>query len=111
MYTNYTFELSITNGWWKLAPALAAGNCVVLTNTSFYHDYDGAIGDFLPRCCKRGYGYGLEAGKPLASSKNKEIIFTGETTTGRLIMQYVTKPYSNNFELGGKSQNISSKML
>ncbi len=78
---------------WKLAPALAAGNCVVLkpaeqTPASIMLLME-LIGDLLPPGVVNVVsGFGLEAGKPLASSKRiKKIAFTGETTTGRLIMQ------------------------
>ena len=77
---------------WKLAPALAAGNCVVLkpaeqTPASIMVMME-MIGDLLPKgVVNIVSGFGLEAGKPLASSKRiKKIAFTGETTTGRLIM-------------------------
>jgi aldehyde dehydrogenase len=53
-------------------------------------------------------GYGIEAGKPLASSKRvAKVAFTGETTTGRLIMQYASENLIPvTLELGGKSPNI-----
>ena len=98
---------------WKLAPALAAGNCVVLkpaeqTPASIMVLIE-LIGDLLPAgVLNIVNGYGLEAGKPLASSKRiAKIAFTGETCTGRLIMQYAAEnlvPVS--LELGGKSPNI-----
>ena len=98
---------------WKLAPALAAGNCVVLkpaeqTPASIMVLIE-LIGDLLPAgVLNIVNGYGLEAGKPLASSKRiAKIAFTGETSTGRLIMQYAAEnlvPVS--LELGGKSPNI-----
>ncbi len=67
------------------------------------------IGDLLPAGVVNVVsGYGLEAGKPLASSKRiKKIAFTGETTTGRLIMQYASQNLIPiTLELGGKSPNI-----
>ena len=77
---------------WKLAPALAAGNCVVLkpaeqTPASILLLME-LIGDLIPPGVVNVVsGFGLEAGKPLASSKRiRKIAFTGETTTGRLIM-------------------------
>ncbi len=98
---------------WKLAPALAAGNAVVLkpaeqTPTSILVLVE-LIADLLPAGVLNVVnGFGVEAGKPLASSNRiRKIAFTGETTTGRLILQYA----SNNIipstvELGGKSPNI-----
>ncbi|WP_332766826.1 aldehyde dehydrogenase [Phenylobacterium sp.] len=98
---------------WKLAPALAAGNCVVLkpaeqTPASILLWAD-LIGDLLPPgTLNIVNGYGLEAGKPLASSPRiAKIAFTGETTTGRLIMQYASQNLIPvTLELGGKSPNI-----
>ena len=79
---------------WKLAPALAAGNAVVLkpaeqTPASILY-LMSLIGDLLPAGVLNVVnGFGVEAGKPLASSNRiAKIAFTGETTTGRLIMQY-----------------------
>src|SRR6202051_3754260 len=53
-------------------------------------------------------GFGLEAGKPLASSNRiAKIAFTGETTTGRLLLQYASHNLIPvTLELGGKSPNI-----
>ncbi len=98
---------------WKLAPALAAGNCVVLkpaeqTPGSICVLLD-LIGDILPAgVINVVQGYGLEAGKPLASSSRvAKVAFTGETTTGRLIMQYASQNLIPvTLELGGKSPNI-----
>ena len=98
---------------WKLAPALAAGNCVVLkpaeqTPGSICVLLD-LIGDILPAgVINVVHGYGLEAGKPLASSSRvAKVAFTGETTTGRLIMQYASQNLIPvTLELGGKSPNI-----
>jgi len=98
---------------WKLAPALAAGNCVVIkpaeqTPASILVLME-LIGDLLPPGVLNVVsGFGLEAGKPLASSKRiKKIAFTGETTTGRLIMQYASQNLIPiTLELGGKSPNI-----
>merc|ERR1739841_502910 len=98
---------------WKLAPALAAGNCVVLkpaeqTPASIMLLME-LIGDLLPKGVVNVVsGYGLEAGKPLASSKRvAKVAFTGETTTGRLIMQYAAQNIIPiTLELGGKSPNI-----
>ena len=101
---------------WKLAPALAAGNCVVLkpaeqTPASIMVWID-LIGDLLPPgVLNIVNGFGLEAGKPLASSPRiAKIAFTGETTTGRLIMQYASQNLIPvTLELGGKSPNIFFK--
>ena len=98
---------------WKLAPALAAGNCVVLkpaeqTPASILV-WAELIGDLLPPgVLNIVSGFGLEAGKPLASSPRiAKIAFTGETTTGRLIMQYASQNLIPvTLELGGKSPNI-----
>ncbi len=101
---------------WKLAPAIAAGNCVVLkpaeqTPASIMVWID-LIGDLLPPgVLNIVNGFGLEAGKPLASSPRiAKIAFTGETTTGRLIMQYASQNLIPvTLELGGKSPNIFFK--
>ena len=101
---------------WKLAPALAAGNCVVLkpaeqTPMSILVLME-LIQDLLPPgVVNIVNGFGLEAGKPLASSKRiNKIAFTGETTTGRLIMQYASQNIIPvTLELGGKSPNIFFK--
>jgi aldehyde dehydrogenase len=98
---------------WKLAPALAAGNCVVLkpaeqTPASILVLME-LIGDLLPPGVLNVVnGFGLEAGKPLASSPRiAKIAFTGETGTGRLIMQYASQNLIPvTLELGGKSPNI-----
>ena len=98
---------------WKLAPALAAGNCVVLkpaeqTPASIMVFAD-LIADILPPgVLNIVNGFGLEAGKPLASNPRiAKIAFTGETTTGRLIMQYAAENLIPvTLELGGKSPNI-----
>lgn len=98
---------------WKLAPALAAGNCVVLkpaeqTPASILVLME-LVGDLLPPGVVNVVnGYGLEAGKPLASSKRvAKVAFTGETGTGRLVMQYASENLIPvTLELGGKSPNI-----
>ncbi|MDQ1106416.1 aldehyde dehydrogenase [Nocardioides zeae] len=98
---------------WKLAPALAAGNAVVLkpaeqTPWSILKLFE-VIGDLLPKgVVNIVNGFGVEAGKPLASSSRiAKIAFTGETTTGRLIMQYASQNIIPvTLELGGKSPNI-----
>ncbi len=98
---------------WKLAPALAAGNAVVLkpaeqTPASILLLME-LIADLLPPGVLNVVnGFGVEAGKPLASSKRiRKIAFTGETTTGRLISQYASQNLIPvTLELGGKSPNI-----
>jgi aldehyde dehydrogenase len=98
---------------WKMAPALAAGNCIVLkpaeqTPASIMVFLE-LVEDLLPPGVLNVVnGYGLEAGKPLASSSRiAKIAFTGETTTGRLIMQYASQNIIPvTLELGGKSPNI-----
>ena len=94
---------------WKLAPALAAGNAVVLkpaeqTPASILYLFS-LIGDLLPPgVVNIVNGFGVEAGKPLASSNRiAKIAFTGETTTGRLIMQYASQNLIPvTLELGGR---------
>jgi aldehyde dehydrogenase len=98
---------------WKIAPALAAGNCIVLkpaeqTPMSIMVLMD-VLGDILPAGVLNVVnGFGVEAGKPLAQNKRiAKIAFTGETTTGRLIMQYASENIIPvTLELGGKSPNI-----
>src|SRR3954452_7799534 len=98
---------------WKLAPALAAGNCVILkpaeqTPMAIMVLMD-LIGDLLPAGVLNVVnGFGVEAGKPLAQNRRiAKIAFTGETTTGRLIMQYAAENIIPvTLELGGKSPNI-----
>ncbi|MDT5078983.1 MAG: aldehyde dehydrogenase, partial [Mycobacterium sp.] len=107
------WNFPILMGVWKLAPALAAGNCVVLkpaeqTPASILY-LMSVIGDLLPAGVLNVVnGFGVEAGKPLASSNRiAKIAFTGETTTGRLIMQYASQNLIPvTLELGGKSPNI-----
>ncbi|WP_405532494.1 aldehyde dehydrogenase [Streptomyces avidinii] len=98
---------------WKLAPALAAGNTVVLKPAEqtpvSVHYWLSLVADLLPPgVVNIVNGFGEEAGKPLASSPRvAKIAFTGETATGRLIMQYAAehlKPVT--LELGGKSPNL-----
>jgi len=98
---------------WKLAPALAAGNCVVIkpaeqTPVSIMAFME-LVADILPSgVVNVVQGFGVEAGKPLASSNRiAKIAFTGETTTGRLIMGYASENIIPvTLELGGKSPNI-----
>ena len=98
---------------WKLAPALAAGNAVVLKpaeqTPASINILWSLISDLLPPgVLNVVQGFGVEAGKPLASSNRiAKIAFTGETTTGRLIMQYASQNLIKvSLELGGKSPNI-----
>jgi aldehyde dehydrogenase len=98
---------------WKLSAALAAGNCVVLkpaeqTPISVLFLIE-IISDLIPKgVINVVNGYGIEAGKPLATHRAiKKIAFTGETTTGRLILQYASENIIPvTLELGGKSPNI-----
>ena len=100
-------------GAWKIAPALAAGNCIVIKPAS-QTPYSlavlmGLIGELLPPgVLNMVTGSGSEVGKPLASSPRiAKVGFTGETTTGRLIMQYASENLNPvTLELGGKSPNI-----
>ncbi|WP_024758038.1 acetaldehyde dehydrogenase ExaC [Streptomyces exfoliatus] len=98
---------------WKLAPALAAGNAVILKpaeqTPASVHFWLSLVADLLPPgVLNIVNGFGEEAGKPLAySPRVAKIAFTGETSTGRLIMGYAAehlKPVT--LELGGKSPNI-----
>ncbi|MCX5107380.1 aldehyde dehydrogenase family protein [Streptomyces sp. NBC_00378] len=98
---------------WKLAPALAAGNSVVLKpaeqTPASIHVWLKLVADLLPPgVVNIVNGFGTEAGKPLASSPRvAKVAFTGETTTGRLIMQYASENLRPvTLELGGKSPNI-----
>ena len=98
---------------WKIAPALAAGCCTIVkpaeqTPTSILILME-LIQDILPAGVLNVVnGFGIEAGKPLAQSKRiAKVAFTGETTTGRLIMQYASENLNPvTMELGGKSPNI-----
>lgn len=98
---------------WKIAPALAAGCTVVVkpaeqTPTSIMCLME-LIADILPAGVLNVVtGFGTEAGKPLATSPRvAKVAFTGETTTGRLIMQYASENIIPvTMELGGKSPNI-----
>jgi aldehyde dehydrogenase len=101
---------------WKVAPALAAGNAVVLKPAEQTPvgilELMKLVGDLLPAGVLNVVnGFGVEAGKPLASSPRvSKVAFTGETTTGRLIMQYASEnivPVS--LELGGKCPNVFFK--
>ena len=98
---------------WKLAPALAAGNAVVLKPAEQTPLTILVLAELIADLLPPGVlnivnGFGLEAGKPLASNPRiAKIAFTGETTTGRLIMQYASENIIPvTLELGGKSPNI-----
>lgn len=98
---------------WKLAPALAAGNCVILKPAEQTPTSILVLMELVQHLIPAGVlnvvnGFGIEAGKPLASSNRvAKIAFTGETTTGRLIMQYASENIIPvTLELGGKSPNI-----
>ncbi|MBR9914463.1 MAG: aldehyde dehydrogenase [Algicola sp.] len=98
---------------WKLPPALVTGNCVVLkpaeqTPSSATLLMEKIADVFPPGVINIVHGFGPEAGKPLASSSRVDkVAFTGETTTGQLIMQYASKNLNPvTMELGGKSPNI-----
>ena len=103
---------------WKVAPALAAGNCVVLkpaeqTPVGILLLVE-LIEDILPAGVLNVVnGFGVEAGKPLAGHPDiGKIAFTGETTTGQLIMQYASKNIIPvTLELGGKSPNVFMKSV
>ncbi|WP_452226189.1 aldehyde dehydrogenase family protein [Lacinutrix cladophorae] len=98
---------------WKLPPALVTGNCVVLkpaeqTPSSATLLMEKIAEVFPPGVVNIVHGFGPEAGKPLASSSRVDkVAFTGETTTGQLIMQYASKNLNPvTMELGGKSPNV-----
>ena len=98
---------------WKLAPALAAGNAVVIKPAEQTPASIRVLMELLADLIPAGVvnvinGFGSEAGAPLASNPRiRKIAFTGETTTGRLIMQYASQNLIPvTLELGGKSPNI-----
>jgi aldehyde dehydrogenase len=103
---------------WKIAPALAAGCCTVVkpaeqTPTSIMVLMELIADVVPPGVINVITGFGVEAGKPLASSSRvAKVSFTGETTTGRLIMQYASENLIPvTMELGGKSPNIFMKSV
>jgi len=107
------WNFSILMAAWKLAPALAAGNCVILKpaeqTPAAIMVLAELIGDLLPDgVLNIVNGYGAEVGAPLAKSPRiAKIAFTGSTQTGRMIMQYATENLIPvTLELGGKSPNI-----
>ena len=103
---------------WKMAPALAAGCCTIVkpaeqTPTSIMVLMELIADVVPPGVINVVTGFGFEAGKPLASSNRvAKVSFTGETTTGRLIMQYASENLIPvTMELGGKSPNIFMKSV
>ncbi|MBE3596431.1 MAG: aldehyde dehydrogenase [Hydrogenibacillus sp.] len=103
---------------WKIAPALAAGNCVVLKpaeqTPASIMVWAELVGDLLPPgVLNIVNGFGPEAGQALATSPRvSKIAFTGETTTGRLIMQFASEHITPvTLELGGKSPNIFTESV
>lgn len=107
------FNFPLLMAAWKLAPALAAGNCTVIKPASptpwSILKLAEVIGDLLPPgVLNIVNGPGAEIGKALATNKRiAKIAFTGETTTGRMIMQYAAQNIiPSTTELGGKSPNI-----
>ncbi|WP_428925078.1 aldehyde dehydrogenase [Marinibacterium sp. SX1] len=110
------WNFSILMAAWKLAPALAAGNCIVLKpaeqTPAAIMVLVEIIADLLPDGVLNVVnGYGAEVGAPLAKSPRiAKIAFTGSTQTGRMIMQYATENLIPvTLELGGKSPNIFFK--
>lgn len=98
---------------WKLAPALAAGNCVVLKPASATPMSILLLMEIIQEALPKGViniinGAGGKIGKYLATHPDiKKVAFTGETTTGQLIMQYATENIiPSTLELGGKSPNV-----
>ena len=98
---------------WKIAPALAAGCTVVVKPAEQTPTGLVVLMELIQHIVPAGVinvvtGFGVEAGKPLATSpKVAKVAFTGETTTGRLIMQYASENLIPvTMELGGKSPNI-----
>lgn len=107
------FNFPLLMAAWKLAPALAAGNCVVLKPASptpwSIMKLMEVVNDVLPAgVINVVTGPGAEIGKALATSPRiAKIAFTGETVTGRLIMQYAAQNIiPSTTELGGKSPNL-----
>jgi aldehyde dehydrogenase len=107
------FNFPLLMAAWKLAPALAAGNCVVLKPASPTPWSILKFAELIENIVPPGVlnivnGPGVEIGKALATNKRiAKIAFTGETVTGRLIMQYAAQNIiPSTTELGGKSPNI-----
>ena len=98
---------------WKLAPALAAGNCVVLKPAEQTPVGILLVAELIQDLLPEGVlnivnGYGAEVGRPLATSPRiAKIAFTGSTAVGQQIMQYATDNIIPvTLELGGKSPNL-----
>ncbi|MGF1659261.1 MAG: aldehyde dehydrogenase [Rubrimonas sp.] len=107
------WNFSVLMAAWKLAPALAAGNCIVMMPSeqtpAAIMVLMEVIGDLLPPgVLNIVNGYGAEVGAPLArSNRIAKIAFTGSTATGRKIMEAATvNLIPVTLELGGKSPNI-----
>ena len=98
---------------WKLAPALAAGNCIVLKPAEQTPSSILVLAELIQDILPPGVlnivnGYGVEVGRPLATNPRiAKIAFTGSTAVGQKIMQYATENIIPvTLELGGKSPNI-----
>jgi aldehyde dehydrogenase len=107
------FNFPLLMAAWKIAPALAAGNCTVIKPASptpwSILKFAEVVADTVPAgVINVVNGPGAEIGRALASNKRiAKIAFTGETVTGRLIMQYAAQNIiPSTTELGGKSPNI-----
>ncbi len=107
------FNFPLLMAAWKLAPAIAAGNCVVMKPASPTPWSILKLAELIEEIVPPGVlnivdGPGGEVGRALATSKRiAKIAFTGETVTGRLIMQYAAENIiPSTTELGGKSPNI-----
>ncbi len=107
------FNFPLLMAAWKVAPALAAGNCAVLKPASPTPWSILKLAELIEEIVPPGVlnivnGPGAEIGKALATNKRiAKIAFTGETVTGRLIMQYAAQNIiPSTTELGGKSPNI-----
>ncbi len=107
------FNFPLLMAAWKIAPALAAGNCTVIKPASptpwSILKFAEVVADAVPAgVINVVTGPGGEIGRALASNKRiAKIAFTGETVTGRLIMQYAAQNIiPSTTELGGKSPNI-----
>lgn len=103
---------------WKIAPALAAGCTTVVKPAEQTPTSIMVLMELIAEVVPAGVinvvsGFGPEAGKPLATSPRvAKVAFTGETTTGRLIMQYASENLIPvTMELGGKSPNIFMKSI
>ncbi|MCB1328514.1 MAG: aldehyde dehydrogenase [Maritimibacter sp.] len=107
------WNFSILMAAWKLAPALAAGNCVILKPAEQTPAAIMVLAELIEDILPAGVlnivnGFGVEVGAPLARSPRiAKIAFTGSTETGRKIMQMATENLIPvTLELGGKSPNI-----